>query len=315
MPKRVLDGEGVWRSNKISRLPDWVKPEFANLIPLAFANGVFECCTRLVWSQVYAFNRPEISVDKVEEILDHLERAKLLFRWVDETGRTWGFWIGIDKPGRLPSESRKNKKHERIGPTPPEDKLAHFLTAADSKLTERGRPMASHGSAIGEVGFGSGIGSGSGTGIGKNPLSEVSPSDEEVKVVSSTDNLKNGTEAGTGLANLLKSQILTNKADYRIKPAQLRDWAHTADLMIRRDGRSAEQIRDLILWATTDDFWKGNILSMSKLREKFDQLEIRRDASPGRSNKIPHRSVPDNGDYRAGLPRHLAASDSDEVTA
>jgi hypothetical protein len=59
MPKRVVDGEAVWRSDKIASLSEsWMRPEFANLIPLALANGSFECSPRLIWSQVYAYNRP-----------------------------------------------------------------------------------------------------------------------------------------------------------------------------------------------------------------------------------------------------------------
>ena len=32
MPKRVVDGEGVWRSDKLAKVnPDWMRAEFANL--------------------------------------------------------------------------------------------------------------------------------------------------------------------------------------------------------------------------------------------------------------------------------------------
>jgi hypothetical protein len=31
----------------------------------------------------------------------------------------------------------------------------------------------------------------------------------------------------------------------------------------------------MIRWATSDEFWRTNILSMSKLREKFDQLKAK----------------------------------------
>lgn len=31
----------------------------------------------------------------------------------------------------------------------------------------------------------------------------------------------------------------------------------------------------MIRWATGDEFWRANILSMSKLREKFDQLKAK----------------------------------------
>ena len=45
--------------------------------------------------------------------------------------------------------------------------------------------------------------------------------------------------------------------------------------MLDRDGRTVEQVRYLIDWSQRDEFWRTNILSMSKLREKFDQLRLR----------------------------------------
>lgn len=77
------------------------------------------------------------------------------------------------------------------------------------------------------------------------------------------------------LAQLLKAEILRNKPDYRITSAQERKWALSADRMIRLDHREPNRIAKLISWAQRDDFWMPNILSMEKLREKFDVLEIK----------------------------------------
>lgn len=52
-------------------------------------------------------------------------------------------------------------------------------------------------------------------------------------------------------------------------------WHDAARLLIDRDGYTVEQINWITMWATTDQFWKGNILSLPKLREKFEQLKIR----------------------------------------
>ena len=45
-------------------------------------------------------------------------------------------------------------------------------------------------------------------------------------------------------------------------------------LMIDRDGRNVDSIKAAIDFATGDEFWRGNILSAPKLREKFDQLRF-----------------------------------------
>lgn len=52
-------------------------------------------------------------------------------------------------------------------------------------------------------------------------------------------------------------------------------WHDAARLLIDRDGYTVEQINWLSQWASVDQFWKGNILSLPKLREKFEQLKIR----------------------------------------
>ena len=46
--------------------------------------------------------------------------------------------------------------------------------------------------------------------------------------------------------------------------------------MIDRDKRSYAEIYDLYRWVTNHHFWKTNILSPAKLREKWDQLVIQK---------------------------------------
>jgi hypothetical protein len=127
LPKRVIDGEGLWRSDKIASVqPIAARAEYANILPLALANGSFECSAQRVWSLVYSFNRPDISLKAVETFLQAFERARLLFRWTEPDGKQWGYFVGIEKPGRLPGPSRKGK-NEKVGAIPPEEGLRKFL--------------------------------------------------------------------------------------------------------------------------------------------------------------------------------------------
>jgi len=64
------------------------------------------------------------------------------------------------------------------------------------------------------------------------------------------------------------------------KTPNLETWANEIRLMRERDGRTLEQILDLFRWANSDAFWKTNILSPAKLREKWDALQIRRNEGP-----------------------------------
>jgi hypothetical protein len=162
LPKRVVDGEAIWTSRKLRLVePEWVRGEFTNLLPLALANGVFELDADQIWARVYAYLRPSISRDDVSKIVAAFERSGLLFGWNDGDGKRWGFWIGIDKPGRLPRLSRVKGRHERLGPTPPKEALEKYVA---TQWYTNGAPVVS-------LGFGFGLGSG--TGLGKEGAPET----------------------------------------------------------------------------------------------------------------------------------------------
>ncbi|KKL72754.1 hypothetical protein LCGC14_2081780, partial [marine sediment metagenome] len=167
MPKRVIHGEGIWRSDKLARVePPWVRAEYANLIPLALANGVFESNPRRIWSEVYSYNRNDISVQDVETvILPALVKVGLLFCWKGEAGKGWGYWIGIEKPGRLPGKSRRGR-NEAVGPKPPIEQLRKFMESIGIQKL---------------LGSGSGSGTGSGTGTGKGDAQAPAPSPSAYK--------------------------------------------------------------------------------------------------------------------------------------
>ena len=107
------------------------------------------------------------------------------------------------------------------------------------------------------------------------PQPNQNPSSEQQNC-SDQENEKTPSREANKLAELLKTEILRNKPDYRITQGQLRKWAQTADRMLRLDRRSEDQVAALIRWAQRDEFWMANVLSMDTLREKFDQLDLKR---------------------------------------
>lgn len=76
------------------------------------------------------------------------------------------------------------------------------------------------------------------------------------------------------LADRLRERILANKPDTRLAQKSVARWANTFRLMLERDGRQAERVAAVIDWCQADNFWRSNILSADKLREKFDRLEL-----------------------------------------
>lgn len=58
------------------------------------------------------------------------------------------------------------------------------------------------------------------------------------------------------------------------RPTITKAWRDAARRLIDRDGRTVEQITRAIDWCQDDPFWKANVLSLPKLREKYDQLRL-----------------------------------------
>lgn len=69
----------------------------------------------------------------------------------------------------------------------------------------------------------------------------------------------------------LKDRIVGNGCK---EPTITKAWRTSARLLIDRDKRTVSQIITAIDWCQDDEFWRGNILSMPKLREKYDQLRL-----------------------------------------
>ena len=80
------------------------------------------------------------------------------------------------------------------------------------------------------------------------------------------------------LCDILVNRIEGNGSK---RPTVTKAWRDAARLMLDRDGRTVDEVVKVIDWCQADEFWRGNILSMPKLREKFDQLRLQ--ASRARS--------------------------------
>lgn len=74
------------------------------------------------------------------------------------------------------------------------------------------------------------------------------------------------------LAKYLLDNIKEFKPD--IKKPDLQKWSDDMRKLVDIDKRDPKQISDVISWTTRNSFWQSNILSASKLREKYDSLSI-----------------------------------------
>jgi hypothetical protein len=73
------------------------------------------------------------------------------------------------------------------------------------------------------------------------------------------------------------------------RPGITKRWHDSARLMLDSDGRTEDEIRRAIDWCQAHEFWRGNVMSMPKLREKYDQMRLqaaRTATAPTRKNDI-----------------------------
>ena len=77
------------------------------------------------------------------------------------------------------------------------------------------------------------------------------------------------------LAKFLENNITESNPKFPQSESQRQRWAKDFDLMIRRDKIDADDIAEVIEWCQRDNFWRSNILSGKKLREKYQQLKMR----------------------------------------
>lgn len=78
-------------------------------------------------------------------------------------------------------------------------------------------------------------------------------------------------------------------------------WANDIRLMREQDSRTHSDICQMFQFANRDSFWKSNILSPAKLREKWTQLEAKRNTQgQGKPSGRPHLDF-DNTDWAEGL--------------
>ena len=95
------------------------------------------------------------------------------------------------------------------------------------------------------------------------------------------------------LANLLYDLHLLIDSGYKVTERRLQEWGEAIDKLHRIDGRDFVQIDSVIRWAKSDIFWKSNIISGKKLREKFSILVAKMPKREYTSSELKEVVAPD----------------------
>jgi hypothetical protein len=125
MPKRVIDFDAMWGSDKLASCAAWAQAEYAWLYGLADASGCFELTNlRVIWGRVAAI-RGNLTIERLEQVFAEFQGKGLLFVWEHE-GKRYAHWTGSDVPGRLPPPSWRMRL-EKFAPPVPKRQLAEYM--------------------------------------------------------------------------------------------------------------------------------------------------------------------------------------------
>jgi len=238
-----------WRSSDISKLSIEDRLLFVGLWSYVDDNGVgldkLSAITADLFADDLERDAPE-TFARVSRGLQNLSATARIIRYeVDGTNylsiTNWGRHQRIDKPGK-PRFPRPDAENAEI-----RDGLARVFEKVAPGTGEQGNR-------------GTGEQSSSSDAEASDPGEIEAPEDDAFPehIYDLCDHLaeaitRNGNKVGTVGAR----------------------WHQAMDRLVRLDGYTPDQVRQVIDWSQQDEFWQGNILSAPKLREKFDQLKTR----------------------------------------
>jgi hypothetical protein len=183
---------------------------------------------------------------------------------------------------------------------------AYLRGYADAKAKRPSQPYPENGDGEAEAypqngegrGYGAGYGRGDGRGYGMGEPSTLSLSlslEESRRQIADVQKGRQRkakappefTPEDLSTAESIWRDILARQPDRT--PPKLPKWADEIRLMRTRDGRDHAAVLNLWRRVQADSFWRDNILSPAKLREKWDDLQL--------------KLAPKNGNGQANLAR------------
>lgn len=106
------------------------------------------------------------------------------------------------------------------------------------------------------------------------PSSDQSPDGAGLTTSGGKTRKQHGTEDDYKAARWMIDRIREN--DSTFKQPNLDAWANEVRLMREQDEREHREICELFGWCQRDQFWRANVLSPGKLRDKWGQLTANR---------------------------------------
>ncbi|APC50263.1 hypothetical protein BME96_12590 [Virgibacillus halodenitrificans] len=87
------------------------------------------------------------------------------------------------------------------------------------------------------------------------------------------------------------------------KKANMQSWSDDMRKLIEIDQVNKQLAKDVMDWVVQDSFWKTNVLSAKKLREKFAELAIKMNAQ---KKPVKPKQEPDSRDKDIAFQQFVA---------
>lgn len=280
-----------------------VKPEFWNDLALANLSRDARLLYIALWNQADEWARlhgdtrwikghclpydDDLGLPQIDALLTELATAKKVIRYVVE-GAPYMFLPNLSEhqrlePAKVPSRLPAPADADR--PTPEPDPSQSVADSSERRADSSEPIVAKHVAGSMEH-------------VAGSMVSEAPPRRDDVEAVCTR-------LAGRMVENGCRPPNIT------------KGWRDAARLLLDLDNRDPNEVAALIDWCQADDFWRGNIQSLPKFREKYDQLRLQRSRGrPGGTAPARKESTTD-ARVRDGwaLAQHFAEMDAQEALA
>lgn len=125
---------------------------------------------------------------------------------------------------------------------------------------------------------------------GVQPTAAKPTTEPKAKDSSRRRSLNDGREDAMRLCIHLADRIEGNG---NLRPTISQEWLTSARLLLDNDKRTEAQAHKAIDWCQASEFWRKNVMSMPKLRERYDRLRMEAD---------DERKAQANGNGRSSAP-------------
>ncbi len=241
MPNRIIK-ESIRTSETLNGLSTGAEVFFYRLITQVDDYGRLDGRPQILRARCFPLKLDAVSNDEISSWLGELERAELIARYTvdDHLYLQLSTW---EKHQRIRAKISKYPSPAEVAPSNDSKSLT------DDSKSQRNAPVIQNPESINVI---------------QNPETVVGkktypPLSQEMK-----------------LAKKLKTLMLGNDPAAKI-PKDLQTWAAEMGKIIRIDKRSPEEVERAIEYSQANDFWKPNILSATKLREKLPTLLLQAD--------------------------------------